>query len=149
MIHREESVEDGVFTDGGGAGDVEHADDIAQRMGPNADIVEFGAGSLRKVRILLDALRQPHRYLPIDISGEHLAAASATLRHAYPSLEVTPITADYTRRLLLPAPTNEANRCVGAENGAPSDPDPVAPPLNRLTIAPARCHPRGINDSGS
>lgn len=89
------------------------ADEIAQRMGPSADIVEFGAGSLRKVRILLDALVQPHRYLPIDISGEHLAASATTLRHDYPGLEVTPIAADYTRRLLLPAQAPGAGQRVG------------------------------------
>ncbi len=38
------------------------------RSGPNAEIVEFGAGSLTKVRLLLDALQaaqryRPHRYL--------------------------------------------------------------------------------------
>ncbi len=89
------------------------AGDIAERMGPGADIVEFGAGSLRKVRILLDALAQPHRYLPIDISGEHLAASATMLRHDYPGLEVTPITADYTRRLLLPAQLPGAGQRVG------------------------------------
>jgi dimethylhistidine N-methyltransferase len=91
----------------------QHAGDIAQRMGPHADIVEFGAGSLRKVRILLDALARPHRYLPIDISGEHLAASAATLRQDYPGLEVTPISADYTRRLLLPAQAPGAGQRVG------------------------------------
>jgi hypothetical protein len=30
--------------------------------------VEFGAGSLRKVRLLLQAFERPARYLPIDIA---------------------------------------------------------------------------------
>ena len=36
-----------------------HAGEIARQMGPRAEIVEFGAGSLRKVRLLLDAMERP------------------------------------------------------------------------------------------
>src|SRR5438034_2227848 len=46
----------------------------------SAEIVEFGAGSLRKLRLLLDALDAPLRYTPIDISGEHLLDAAAAQR---------------------------------------------------------------------
>ena len=67
-----------------------HAREIAAQMGPCAEIVEFGAGSCAKVRLLLDAMERPARYLPIDISGEHLAAAAAELRGHYPALDVQP-----------------------------------------------------------
>ncbi len=90
-----------------------HAGQIAQYMGPRAEVVEFGAGSLRKIRLLLDAMDQPERYLPIDISGEHLDTAAQVLRRDYPSLHVQPLVADYTRHLLLPAPREGAGRRVG------------------------------------
>jgi dimethylhistidine N-methyltransferase len=90
-----------------------HAPDIAEQMGPRAEIVEFGAGSLRKVRLLLDAMDAPARYLPIDISGEHLARSAAQLQRDYPGLEVQPVVADYTQRLLLPAVTPGHGRRVG------------------------------------
>ena len=90
-----------------------HARDIAAQMGPHAEIVEFGAGSLRKVRLLLDAMDRPARYLPIDISGEHLARCVATLQRDYPGLDVQPVVADYTQRLLLPAAMPGAGRRVG------------------------------------
>ena len=89
------------------------AADIAAQMGPRAEIVEFGAGSCTKVRVLLDALDAPARYLPIDISGEHLAAAAAELRRDYPGLDVQPVVADYTQRLLLPARLPGAGQRVG------------------------------------
>ena len=89
------------------------AGEIAAQIGPNAEIVEFGAGSLTKVRLLLDALQTPRRYLPIDISGEHLEAAAARLRNDYPQLAVQPIVADYTMPLVLPAPGADAGRRVG------------------------------------
>ena len=58
------------------------AGEFASLAGPRAEIVEFGAGSLRKVRLLLDAFDEPQGYVPIDISGEHLAASAAELRRA-------------------------------------------------------------------
>ncbi len=80
----------------------DRAAEIAAQIGADAEIVEFGAGSLTKVRLLLDALNSPRRYLPIDISGEHLAAAANRLRADYPALAVEPIVADYTRPFELP-----------------------------------------------
>jgi dimethylhistidine N-methyltransferase len=91
----------------------QHAGEIASHMGERAEIVEFGAGSLRKVRLLLDAMREPARYLPIDISGEHLARCAVELQRDYAGLDVQPVVADYTQRLLLPAPLPRAGRRVG------------------------------------
>ncbi|MBI2768108.1 MAG: L-histidine N(alpha)-methyltransferase [Burkholderiales bacterium] len=90
-----------------------NAREIAAQMGPRAEIVEFGAGSCAKVGLLLDAMDAPARYLPIDISGEHLAAAAASLRAEYPGLDVQPVAADYTQRLLLPATLPGAGQRVG------------------------------------
>ena len=64
-----------------------HAAEIAALMGPRAEVVEFGAGSLRKVRLLLDAMQAPARYLPIDISAQHLAQSAVELQRAYPGGE--------------------------------------------------------------
>jgi len=91
----------------------ECAGEIAEQIGPGAEIVEFGAGSLTKVRLLLDALDAPRRYLPIDISGEHLQAAAGRLKADYPELVVQPIAADYTMPLVLPAPMPGAGKRVG------------------------------------
>jgi dimethylhistidine N-methyltransferase len=80
-----------------------HAQAIARQVGAGAEIVEFGAGSCEKVRLLLDVLERPARFRPIDISATHLEAAAAGLRRDYPGLDVQPLAADYTQRLLLPA----------------------------------------------
>ncbi len=71
-----------------------HARAIAAEMGPGAEIIEFGAGSCVKVALLLDAMERPARYLPIDISGEHLAAAAAQLRDRYPGLDDDTVVVD-------------------------------------------------------
>lgn len=77
--------------------------EMAELAGAGAEIVEFGAGSLRKVRLLLQAFEAPARYVPIDISGEHLRDAAAILRREFPRLAVQPEVADYTQPLALPA----------------------------------------------
>jgi dimethylhistidine N-methyltransferase len=79
-----------------------HAPEMARRIGPGAELVEFGAGSLRKVRLLLDALERPAGLLPIDISAEHLWASAAALRQERPGLAVSPLAADFTGELALP-----------------------------------------------
>lgn len=80
-----------------------HAPEIAREIGPRAEIVEFGAGAIRKVRLLLHHLEEPVRYVPIDISAEHLARSADDLRERHPGLSITPIAADFTRSFLLPS----------------------------------------------
>jgi L-histidine Nalpha-methyltransferase len=55
-----------------------------------------------KVRLLLDALDRPAAYVPIDISSEQLARVAAELAAEYPTVDVRPVVADYTRPLNLP-----------------------------------------------
>jgi len=80
-----------------------HAGEIARRIGPGAEVIEFGAGSLRKVRLLLDALERPVGLLPIDISAEHLHASAAQLQRDRPGLVVRPVAVDFTQDFVLPA----------------------------------------------
>jgi dimethylhistidine N-methyltransferase len=89
------------------------ANEMAECIGPDAEIVEFGAGASRKIRVLLQALTRPRRFVPIDISGEHLHVAAEGLRADHPGLEVRPIAADFTRPLALPPMHPQARRRVG------------------------------------
>lgn len=91
----------------------DRAFEIAGHMGPHAELVEFGAGSLTKVRILLDAMQSPSCYVPIDISGEHLSLAAQALTCDYPALQVVPVVADYTQPFSLPAPQVGSGMRVG------------------------------------
>ncbi|HSV57308.1 MAG TPA: L-histidine N(alpha)-methyltransferase [Variovorax sp.] len=91
----------------------ERAGEIAAQVGPGAEIIEFGAGSLRKVRYLLDALPAPRRFVPIDISGDHLEVAARRLRADYPRLDVQPLVADYTQPFSLPPQAEGAGPRVG------------------------------------
>lgn len=78
--------------------------EMAERIGPGADLVEFGAGSNVKIRRLLRALHAPRRFIPIDISAEHLMASARALQADHPGLQVQPLAADFTRPFDLPPP---------------------------------------------
>lgn len=79
-----------------------HACDIAEYIGRNAEVIEYGAGASRKVRLLLGALESPSRFVPIDISGEHLLASVSELKAQYPAIDVMPVIADFTQAVELP-----------------------------------------------
>jgi dimethylhistidine N-methyltransferase len=87
-----------------------HANEIAALAGEAVEIVEFGAGALRKVRILLAAVKRPAAYIPIDISGAYLARVTARLAAEYPRLHLKPVTADFTQPSQLPPPDEGARR---------------------------------------
>jgi dimethylhistidine N-methyltransferase len=93
-----------------------HAGDIAALIGAEAEILEFGAGSLRKVRILLDAAN-PRAYVPLDISGDYLAHVVRELAADYPALELKPMVADFTRPLSIPGTRRRAGFFPGSTIG--------------------------------
>jgi L-histidine Nalpha-methyltransferase len=75
--------------------------DVARIAGPGQAVVEFGSGASVKTRILL-AAAAPSAYVPIDISGDFLRDAAASLADDFPGLPVRPIEADFTRPIRLP-----------------------------------------------
>src|SRR6185369_11900339 len=79
----------------------DNAAEIATFIRDNAQLVEFGAGALRKVRILLDAMEKPRGYVPIDISGDFLLQVAETLESEYPHICVNPVVADFTKPIQL------------------------------------------------
>lgn len=80
-------------------------DEISASIGPAAQIVEYGCGSVQKVRLLLDALIDPVSYVAVDISREHLLNAASLLAVDYPNIEVHALCADFTKPFDVPAPT--------------------------------------------
>lgn len=90
-----------------------HAADMAAQFGPQVQLVEYGAGALRKVRLLLDAMpRDGVQFVPVDISGPHLLAACDGLAADYAGLAIQPLVADFTQPHELP-PCPDGARRVG------------------------------------
>lgn len=93
---------------------------LTARAGEIADataatmMVELGSGTSTKTRLLLDAFsansaaansaarnsaantRAPFTYVPVDVSAETVTRAAHTLTVDYPSLQITPVVADFT-----------------------------------------------------
>jgi dimethylhistidine N-methyltransferase len=88
-----------------------HATEMVARFGPSPVIIEYGSGSSRKTRLLLDAITQG-AYLPVDISGEHLRRSACAIRRDYPHLEVMPILGDFTKPLQMPDVRTRGKRVV-------------------------------------
>ncbi|MFZ2236515.1 MAG: L-histidine N(alpha)-methyltransferase [Dokdonella sp.] len=122
----------------------DNAADIAAQIGPRAEIIEFGAGSLTKVRVLLDALDQPLRFLPIDISGDHLESAAEDLRVDFPHIDVEPIAGDYTRKLDLPDRVANVGKRVGFFPGSTLGNFKPDEALGFLTRAASLLHGGGL-----
>jgi dimethylhistidine N-methyltransferase len=74
---------------------------IAAFIPKGAALVEFGAGTTTKVRLLLGECALS-AYVPVDISGDFLNAQAAALRVDFPNLEVLPVAADFTLPFELP-----------------------------------------------
>ncbi|MEZ5066849.1 MAG: L-histidine N(alpha)-methyltransferase [bacterium] len=85
-------------------------EDLARHVGEGSVLIEYGSGSSRKTRLLLDHLESPAAYVPIDISREHLLDAVVRLRRRYPSLRISPVVADYTAHFALPRDLPDARR---------------------------------------
>ncbi|MGY1457086.1 MULTISPECIES: L-histidine N(alpha)-methyltransferase [unclassified Luteimonas] len=82
--------------------------EIAAAVGPCAHVVEYGSGSGRKTRLLLDALEDPVAYTPIEISRSALTASAERLDREFGDVEVLPVLADFTRPVRLPQPSRPA-----------------------------------------
>jgi L-histidine N-alpha-methyltransferase len=82
----------------------ENIAEIAALSGPRASIIEYGSGSSRKTRVLLEHLHDQAVYVPVDISEEHLLESARQIRAEFPDLEVLPVVADFTKRFQLPDP---------------------------------------------
>lgn len=79
--------------------------ELVEEVQPRA-LVELGAGSARKTRILLDAMTARGRravYVPVDVSEDFLLDTASRLREEYSTLEVRPEVADMERDLRLGA----------------------------------------------
>jgi dimethylhistidine N-methyltransferase len=80
-----------------------HVGDMAAALGDGCLVIEYGSGSGLKTPLLLERLRHPAGYVPVDISRDHLFASAAALARRFPQLEVSPVWADFTKDFEVPA----------------------------------------------
>jgi L-histidine N-alpha-methyltransferase len=78
-----------------------HAADIARRAGADT-LVELGAGTCEKSRLLLDAMQSTgllQRFVPLDVSDTTLWEAAGALAEEYPGVAVSAVVGDFHHHL--------------------------------------------------
>ena len=78
-----------------------HAKDIAQRSEADT-LVELGAGTCEKSRVLLDAMQSTgllERFVPLDVSDTTLWEAATALSEEYPGVAVSAVVGDFHQHL--------------------------------------------------
>jgi dimethylhistidine N-methyltransferase len=83
---------------------------LADLIPRGAALIEFGAGSAVKAKILLEAAPHIAAYVPVDISAEFLADEASRLRRDIPRVQVHPVAVDFTRPFVLPAAVKDRPR---------------------------------------
>lgn len=88
--------------------------EVVASWGSSVRVVEPGAGSGTKTRLVLEALGPARcvEYVPVDISREHLGQAAVKLRADYPWLRVTPYAADFAVDMAVPTSDDCARTVV-------------------------------------
>jgi len=76
--------------------------ELGELVGTQSCLIEYGSGSSRKIRLLLNAIR-PRVYVGIDISRDFLNDAVAALGRDHPGLITHAVCADITQPFGLPA----------------------------------------------
>lgn len=79
--------------------------EIADAVGEDCLVIEYGAGSSLKIRRLLDALHAPAGYVAVDISRDYLHGQMNGLAQDMPDIAVGAICADFTQDFALPSET--------------------------------------------
>ncbi|MGO8870575.1 MAG: L-histidine N(alpha)-methyltransferase [Acidimicrobiales bacterium] len=102
-----------------------HATDIAEQSGATT-LVELGAGTCEKSRVLLDAMRltgQLERFVPLDVSDTTLWEAATLLSEEYPGVTISAVVGDFHEHLdRLPA---DGSRLFAFLGGTIGNLDPV------------------------
>src|SRR6185312_6425138 len=84
----------------------DNADEIASAVRPIQSLIELGAGTSSKTRVLIAAFlcaQSRLRFFPVDISAVPLHLARDAMRREFPGLEHTPIVTDFSDDLRLPS----------------------------------------------
>lgn len=80
----------------------QHLPQIQRMVGEQSFcVVEYGSGSNKKIRKVLDVLR-PDVYVPVDISRQYLLDNTHQLHNDFPHIAMYPVCADISRQFTLP-----------------------------------------------
>jgi dimethylhistidine N-methyltransferase len=117
--------------------------EIADMLGPDVLLIEYGSGSSSKTHILIEQISDLRAYIPIDISKEQLLQVSVQLVSRYPLLRVLPVCADYTCDFTLPDTDQNTARKIAYFPGSTIGNFEKNEAIRFLTHIASRCGPNG------
>ena len=83
------------------------AEELSEILTGSYAVIEFGAGSLHKIRPLFENINGIKRFVPIDISGEFLKASVKHLQKGFPKIKMQAVAADFSKPVQLPSEVRE------------------------------------------
>src|SRR5260370_32786170 len=86
--------------------------EIASQLGPSVELIGLGTGAGTKTRILIESLKNPAVYIPVDISEKQLRESTALFQKIFPDMEILPVCADYLQPVVLPTPSHKTARNI-------------------------------------
>jgi dimethylhistidine N-methyltransferase len=116
-----------------------YAPQMADQIGEEVMLIEYGSGSSVKTRLLLDHLPSVAAYVPVDISLKHLQLACQNLATSYPLLDIRPVCADFNGDFDLPISSREPSHCAIYCPGSTIGNFPRSEALGLLTRITALC----------
>ena len=75
-----------------------YAKEMSALIGSKALLLEPGAGSVKKIAMILENLTDPVGFLPMDISREILQHSSELLSKRFPTISIEPIVMDFLNK---------------------------------------------------
>ena len=120
-----------------------HGAEMAAALGENIELIGLGTGAGTKTRILLEQLKAPAVYVPVDISSGQLSQSTALFRQLFPDLEILPVCTDYLQPFELPVPSRHPARNVVYFPGSTLGNFEPAIALNFLHRIAQMCGPGG------
>ena len=74
---------------------------IANHIGQNSVLLDYGSGSLEKINILLNFLEKVSVLFPIDLAEAEMVRSIRKTKTMFPKMVVQPIVGDFTKKLDL------------------------------------------------
>ena len=90
----------------------ENKNEIANKIGKNAVLIEPGAGDIKKIAIFLNNLNNPKKYIPLDISEDYITKISEGFKKKFPKVAITPKGYDFSSNNKLPFKINSSENII-------------------------------------
>ena len=90
----------------------ENKNEIANKIGKDAVLIEPGAGDIKKIAIFLNSLNNPKKYIPLDISEDYITKISQGFKKKFPKVAITPKGYDFSSNNKLPFKINSSENII-------------------------------------